>query len=47
MSLVINFSAFINHVTDENRFDERLETSSDMSPMKRYESFHILKFKNI
>ena len=47
MSSVIDFSTVINHVTNENHFYEKHETSSDMSPKKRYESFHIFKFKNI
>ena len=34
MSSVINFSALINHVTNENRFYERHETSCDMSAKK-------------
>ena len=47
MSSVIIFSALINRVTNENRFYERHETSCDMSPKKRYESFDIFEFKNI
>ena len=47
MSFDIIFSALINHVTNENRFYRRHETACDMSPKKRYESFHISEFKNI
>ena len=39
----------INHVTNENHFYERHETSCDMSPRKdvnQLESFHIFEFKN-
>ena len=46
MSSVINFSALIKHVINENRFFMKdYETSSDMSPKKGYESFHIFEFK--
>ena len=47
MPSVIIFSALINRVTKENRFYERQETSCDMPPKKRYESFDTFEFKNI
>ena len=45
MSSVINFSALINHVTNENRFYERHETSCDMPPKKDMVHFIYLNRK--
>ena len=39
------YSALINHVTNENRFYERHETSRDMSPKKDVKHFIYLNSK--